>query len=172
MNRLVLRRPRRGTTGGATLISALSAGVLLLVTGCDVAPVEVVTITANGFEPASITVPAGTEVRFVNQVSGRASVTSLDPVSPADPDANLEDADDVQDGEDTDDADGADDRGSADVATITALASGISGSAFDSGPLVQGQAWLLLVDEPGEHLYHSTFHTEVNWVGTISVEGP
>lgn len=106
--------------------------MLLLVTGCDVPPVEVITITSDGFEPASITVPAGTEVRFVNQVAGRASVTSLDPVSPAD----------------------------------------VAGSVFDSGPLVQGQAWRLLVEEPGEHIYHSTYHSDPNWVGTISVEDP
>lgn len=168
---MLSRRPG-GRRSAGTTAGALGAGVLLLVTGCDVPPVEVVTITANGFEPASITVPAGTEVRFVNQVAGRASVTSLDPVSSADPDADLKDADDVQDGEDTDDADGAGGQGSADAARVTARASGIAGSAFDSGPLVQGEAWRLLVDEPGEHLYHSTFHTEVNWVGTISVEGP
>lgn len=114
---------------------AAGLGALLLLAGCagtDAPPVEVVTITSEGFSPTSITVPAGTEVRFVNQVAGRASVTSLEPA-------------------------GQTDTGSP---------------SFDSGPLGQGEAYALLLEEPGEHLYHSTFHTDRNWVGTISVGAP
>lgn len=131
-------RPRR-RAGAPAAAAALATGAVLVTSGCagtDAPPVEVVTITSHGFDPASVDVPAGTELRFVNQVPGRASVTSLELTDPT----NL---------------DGA-----------------TSGVGFDSGPLAQGEAFSLLLEESGEHVYHSTFHTELNWVGTITVEGP
>lgn len=117
---------------------AVGLGALLLA-GCSAtgaANVEVVTITPQGFEPASITVPAGTEVRFVNRVPARASVTSLEAQDPTDPGSVAE------------------------------------GAAFDSGPLGQGEVYALTLEEPGVHVYHSSFHTDGTWVGTISVEAP
>lgn len=128
----------RRRAGGRTAVM-LAAGAILVTSGCagtDAPPVEVVTITSQGFDPASVDVPAGTELRFVNQVPGRASVTSLELTDPT----NLDDA--------------------------------TSGVGFDSGPLAHGEAFSLLLEESGEHVYHSTFHTELNWVGTISVGGP
>lgn len=115
------------------------AGALLLAAGCagaDAPPVEVVTITSQGYHPASLTVPVGTEVRFVSQLPARASVTSLE----------------------------TDDDGAVDPAR--------SGQRFDSGPLGQGEAYRIVLDEPGLTLYHSTFQVDQNWVGTITVEGP
>lgn len=143
--------------------AAVAAGTLLLVAGCagaDAPPVEVVSITSEGFSPASITVPVGTEVRFVNQVAGRASVTSLEGTRQAGTGpAGIDPAD-------------ADSATATDTAVDTTTARTSAGTpSFDSGPLGQGEAFALLLDEPGEHIYHSTFHADLHWVGTISVEG-
>ena len=40
--------------------------------------VEQVDVTAVGFSPASVTVPAGAEVRWISQVPGRVSITSVE----------------------------------------------------------------------------------------------
>lgn len=67
---------------GRTRVTTVGVTVALVLTGCT-SPwsrtvVEQVDVTTTGFSPASVTVPAGAEVRWISQVPGRVSITSVE----------------------------------------------------------------------------------------------
>lgn len=137
--------------------AAVGVAALLFLSGCTSpwsGPVEQVTVTTEGFSPAALTVSAGTEVRWVNQVAGRVTVTSMQGASVGAGEAVVPTTYP---------------RSGADIVTPTA---GTVGQQFDSGPLDQGEAYAVQLDEPGQYVYRSSYQADLGWVGTITVEAP
>lgn len=228
-----MRQPRP-SSGRTRLPLLAAAGALVLLAGCgDPATTHHVQITEFGFEPATITVAVGDEVRWVNQNTGRVTVTGVEG-SPTDPleepadaldelgttappdDASLttppdtdetdgrgilpeegpDEGEENGEGEDSENGEGEDSENGegeengedeeevedpVDMEEATELPEDPDGfegttrsldASFDSGPILQGGAYALRLEEPGRYLYRSVPQEALNWYGTIIVEAP
>jgi plastocyanin len=121
----------------AARATACLAAVTLLVAACaddDGPPPVQVDLTSEGFYPAVLAVPAGTEVRFVNRTPVPRTVASTpsgqEPAGSAAA-ARERPADDANPDE-TDEA-----------------------RPIDSGRLLEGETYAVVLEDAGEYLYHA-----------------
>ncbi|MFC8923062.1 hypothetical protein [Cellulosimicrobium sp. NPDC057127] len=132
--------PRRRTAAGtATCLAA----VLLLAAACaadDAPPPVQVDLTSEGFDPAVLAVPAGTEVRFVNRTPTARTVAS----TPSGQEPSGSPA--AAHGRIGEESDGtrAPDEGDDSV-----------DGPIDSGRLLEGETYAVVLEEAGEYLYHA-----------------